>query len=123
MLWCEEKEHNREASWLGDVRESFAGVRKQEEVVVTLGDVKAGIRKMTKWKTLDLTGSGVTGSKNSPCLIHPLQWLWRIVCHLGWHLSGWSRGGWFLFRRILQKGAVASNYRPIACLPSMWTLL
>jgi len=44
------RRNTTEANWLDGVKESFVGVEKQEEVIVSLQDVKAGIRKMANWK-------------------------------------------------------------------------
>ena len=62
---------------------SFAGVGKLEEVVMTPGDIETGIRKMANWKTPEPDWGRGYWFKNSPHFIYPLQWLCRLVCHLG----------------------------------------
>ena len=44
-IWSREKEHNREASWLNEVRTTMGGCAQQENVVVTEEDVVDWVKR------------------------------------------------------------------------------
>ena len=112
-----------EASWLGDVRESFAGVRKQEEVVVALEDVKSGIRKMANRKAPGPDLARGYLFKEFPSL-HTSIAVALQDCFSSAVVPEWMvKGRTVLIQKNSVKGTEASNYRPIACLPLMWKLL
>jgi len=96
-IWSEKKEHDKEASWLGGIREELNKVERQEDIVLRLEDVKAGI------KPLDQIGSEVTGSKDSRPSMKLLPQHCKSVCYRVLCLSGWSRGGQYLSRRTLRR--------------------
>ena len=50
-IWSVEKEHNEQANWLESVKDSFAGVDKQPDVVLELDDVTAGYEKCPTGKS------------------------------------------------------------------------
>ena len=47
-IWCREKEHNRVASWLNEVRRRMLGCGKQEDVV----DVVNWAKRSGSWKAV-----------------------------------------------------------------------
>ena len=49
-IWSEAGSHDQEAEWLGRVRQKYARVERQGEVVVNVGKVKAGVRRLSNWK-------------------------------------------------------------------------
>ncbi|MEM7264394.1 MAG: reverse transcriptase domain-containing protein [Pseudomonadota bacterium] len=122
-IWGEEKEHDRDASWLSDIKESFSEVERQEDVVVKLEDVKAGIRKLANWKA------------PGPDWVRG-YWLKKLTsvhgaiagalqeCVTSGDVPEWMvKGRTVLIQKDASKGTVPSNYRPITCLPLMWKLL
>ena len=115
--------HDWSASWLGDVRENFGGVVGQEEVVVQLDDVKAGIGKMANWKAPGPDGVRGFWFKRFPSLHLSLTVALQDCLDSGEVLEWMVKGRTVLIQKDSAKGTVASNYRPIACLPLMWKLL
>jgi hypothetical protein len=49
-IWSVEKEHDREASWLGEIREEMSRIQTIDDVAVDTEGLMKGIRKMTNWK-------------------------------------------------------------------------
>ena len=49
-IWSQEICHNEHAEWLGDVEHELKSVEKQENIEITLEDIKAGVSKMANWK-------------------------------------------------------------------------
>ena len=122
-IWSVDKEHDAKASWLKDVRSEFDGVQRQDEVVVGLEDVKAGIRKMANWKAPGPDGVRGFWFKRFPSL-HPSIAATLQGCLTRGDVPAWMvKGRTVLIQKDSAKGTVASNYRPIACLPLMWKLL
>ena len=122
-IWSVEKQHNRDASWLGDVRARLGRIVQMEDVVVTLDDVKAGIRKMANWKAPGPDGVRGFWFKKFQCLHSPIAKALQAVVDVG-DVPDWLvKGRTVLIQKDVAKGTVASNYRPIACLPLMWKLL
>ena len=122
-IWSVEKEHDREASWLGEIREEMSRIQTMDDVVVDIEGVKKGIRKMTNWKA------------PGPDMVRGFWFKKLTSLHLvltdalkGLVMSGevpdWMvKGRTVLIQKDPAKGKVAKNYRPIACLPLMWKLL
>jgi len=99
-------------------------VERQEDIVLRLEDVKAGIRKMANWK--EAPGPDwVRGYwfKRFPSL-HETITAALQECLLSGDVPEWMvKGRTVLIQKDPAKGSAASNYRPIACLPLMWKLL
>ena len=88
---------------------------------ISFDDVVFQIKRMANWK--------------SPGLDHvPVYWLKKLHSHLAvrfqniiddpqclpaWLVSGKTN----LILKVAEKGPIASNYRPITCLPTLWKLL
>jgi len=122
-IWSVETQHDQSASWLGDVRTGFDGVRQQEKVVVQLEDVKVGIRRMANWKAPGPDGVRGFWFKKFPSLHTSLAASLQKCLDDG-DVPAWMvKGRTVLIQKDPAKGTVASNYRPIACLPLMWKLL
>ena len=124
-IWSVDKEHDRDASWLGGVRQSLEWfeVQQQENIVLELGDVKAGIGRMANWKAPGPDGVRGFWFKRFPSL-HPLILRCLQKCLDCGDVPEWMvKGRTVLIQKDSAKGAVASNFRPIACLPLMWKLL
>ena len=122
-VWAADEEHNREASWIAYVDRELEGVQQQEEVVVQLKDVKAGIRKMTNWKAPG--PDGVRGFWFKKFIsLHKSIAASLQDCLVTGDVPAWMvKGRTVLIQKDSAKGTEVSNYRPIACLPLMWKLL
>ena len=98
-------------------------VKKQEKIDITAGALKKMLGRMPNWKSL------------GPDLV---QWFWlKKFCSLhkrvrlqlkqcvdsGFVPSWLTRGQTSLLQKDKSKGNIASNYRPITCLPLMWKIL
>ena len=122
-IWSAEKQHNSDAAWLNGVKESFGGVEEQAPVEVALEDVVKGIRKMANWKAPGPDGVRGFWFKKFPSLHSTLTAALQKCLESG-HVPDWMvKGRTVLIQKDPAKGSVASNYRPITCLPLMWKLL
>ena len=122
-IWSQGSEHRKDAEWITRVRGILEDKERQENVRILLPDVKAGIRRMTCWKAAG--PDGVRGfwfkkfSNLHQQLTDGLQ-----ECLTNGDVPEWMvKGRTVLIQKDPAKGTVASNYRPIACLPLMWKLL
>lgn len=122
-IWSVEKNHNADASWLGEVRDRMSGVEKQGEVCISVEDVQFGIRKMANWKAPGPDGVRGFWFKRFRSL-HGAIAKCLHGCLTRGEVPDWMvKGRTVLIQKDHAKGTVASNYRPIACLPLMWKLL
>ena len=122
-IWSVQKRHDEDATWLGEVRDRMTGIEKQDEVKIDIKDVEHGIRKMANWKAPGPDGvrgfwfktfrslHGVITESLQDCLDSGSVPDWMV------------KGRTVLIQKDSCKGKVASNYRPVACLPLMWKLL
>ena len=121
-IWSQSANYKKDAKWLEDLR-SDVNVKKQEKIDITTGSLKKILGGLPNWKP--------------PCrdLVHGF-WLKnfsssheRVRLQLkesldsGFVPSWLNRGRTSLLQKDKSKGNVASNYRPITCLPLMWKLL
>ena len=122
-LWSDGVEHNRDACWLGDIREQMKDVKAMEDVVVDLEIVKRGIRRMTNWKAPgpdQVRGFWFKKLTSLHCVLTDAL----KECVEQGEVPGWMvKGRTVLIQKDPAKGKAVSNYRPIACLPLMWKLL
>ena len=122
-IWSVDKQHDRKASWIVEVASKLEGTRQQDEVVLQLVDVKDGIRKMANWKAPGPDGVRGFWFKKFQCLHQPIVASLQECLENG-DVPPWMvKGRTVLIQKDAAKGVVASNYRPIACLPLMWKLL
>jgi len=49
-IWSEEGVLNEEPTWMSEIEDYLSEVEKQEDVCITLQDVKTGIGRMSNWK-------------------------------------------------------------------------
>ena len=122
-IWSVQKRHDEDATWLGEVRDRMSGIEKQEKLKIDIKDVEHAIRKMANWKARGPDGvrgfwfkrfrslHGVITESLQDCLDSDSVPDWMV------------KGRTVLIQKDSCKGKVASNYRPIACLPLMWKLL
>ena len=122
-IWSVEKEHNKEADWLSDLKEEMVKL-EQQNVVINEDKGKKQCNKMPNWKA--------PGHDR-------VQGFWikrldkmheRIVTQLNEILEGakeipsWmTYGKTVLCQKDPAKGNSVENFRPITCLLFMWKLL
>ena len=122
-IWSEEAKHDKDASWLGDVRQQMGKVRAMEDVVVTVDDVRKGIGRMSNWKAPGPEMVRGFWFKKLTSVHLVLTNALKECVERG-EVPGWMvKGRTVLFQKDPVKGRAVSNYRPIACLPMMWKLL
>ena len=49
-IWSEEVSHNERASWLEEVEQEFSTIDVQEDINITIEDIRPGMSKMANWK-------------------------------------------------------------------------
>ena len=122
-IWSVDKQHDKEASWLGSVRQKLGGNDQMADIVVTLDDVSAGIRKMANWKAPGPDGVRGFWFKKFRSLHSPISGALQKLVVNGMVPEWLVKGRTVLIQKNAAKGTVSSNYRPIARLPFMWKLL
>ena len=122
-IWSKPCSHNKEAEWLENIKDKVKNIQPMQDRQITIQDVKGGIRKMSNWKSAgpDLVqGFWFKQMTN----IHQEIALHLQECVNQGNVPSWMvKGRTVLIQKDKAKGRVASNYRPIACLPLMWKLL
>ena len=123
-IWSKGFEHNKEATWLGEVKEEWNGqVNQMEDIEVTLEDVVRRIKGMSSWKAPGPDGVQGYWFKAFDCLHKPIASALQKSVVEG-NVPNWMvTGKTALIQKDPAKGTDVSNYRPIACLPLMWKLL
>ena len=122
-IWSVEVEHDKEASWLGDIRKKMERVRAQEDIVITIEYVRAGVRRMANWKAPGPDGVMGFWFKKLPAVHEAMTEALQECVERG-EVPAWMvKGRTVLIQKDPVKGRAVSNYRPIACLPLMWKLL
>ncbi|XP_037801964.1 uncharacterized protein LOC119596706 [Penaeus monodon] len=108
-IWSEEVIHNEQASWLEQVEQEFSAIEVQEDINITMEDIR--------------TGSRATGLRSYQDY-HPRLQLHLQDCVRQGNVPEWMvKGRTVLIQKDPTKGTQANNYRPIACLPIMWKIL
>ena len=124
-IWSVEKEHNKKANWLKELKEEMSNKHHiQEGLVITVDMITRQCRKMPNWKAPGkdkVQGFWIKSMTN----LHE-----RIAEQLNGiligenDLPGWmTYGHTILCQKDVSKGNAVENYRPITCLPLMWKLL
>ena len=121
-IWSQSADHKKDAKWLQDLRNEV-NVKKQENIDITTGSFKKILGRMPNWKSpvSDLVQGFWLKSFSS---LHERVRLQLKECLDSGFVPSWlTRGRTSLLQKDKSKGNVASNYRPITCLPLMWKLL
>ena len=122
-IWSIPGNFNKNASWLPKVKERLSEFDKQEDIRISVENVKTTIKKMTNWKApgLDCV-QGYWFKKFST--LHSTLTEHLQTCVVEDDVPTWmTRGRTTLIQKDPAKGNAANNYRPIACLTLMWKLL
>ena len=121
-IWSQSADRKKDAKWLQDLQ-GEVNVKKQEKIDITTGRLKKIVGRMPNWKSPgpDLVQGFLLKSSSS---LHERVRLQLKEClDSGFVPSCLTRGRTSLLQKDKSKGNVASNYRPITCLPLMWKLL
>ncbi|XP_063611810.1 uncharacterized protein LOC134785404 [Penaeus indicus] len=124
-IWSVEKEHNRTAVWLKELKKEIDRDMKhtQDTVKINTEKVKKQSRKLPNWKAPGPDGVQGYWLKHFTALHE------RIASQLDGMLTEeevlqWTtHGRTVLCQKNPQKGTAVDNHRPITCLPLMWRLL
>ncbi|XP_047488218.1 uncharacterized protein LOC125038695 [Penaeus chinensis] len=123
-IWTVEKEHNKGAEWLSELKNEVKGRHSQEGVTISIENVRKQAKKMPNWKAPGKDGVQGYWIKNMTNM-HD-----RIANQLNKILMGtdslpkWlTHGRTVLCQKDPKKGNAVENYRPITCLPLMWKLM
>ena len=122
-IWSVEMEHDREASWLGDIRKQMKDVQRMTDIVVDVEGVKKGIGRMSNWKAPGPDMVRGFWFKKFDSLHGALTNALKACVEQGEVPEWMVKGRTVLFQKDPEKGTDVQNYRPIACLPLMWKLL
>ena len=114
--------HKKDAKWLQDLQ-SQVNVKKQEKVDITTGGLKKILSRMPNWKSPGPDLVQGFWLKNFSSLHGRVRLQLKECIDIGFVPSWFTRGKTSLLQNDKSKGNVASNYRPITCLPVMWKLL
>ena len=120
-IWSQSPDHKKDAKWLQDLR-SEVNVKTQEKIDITTRSLKKILGRMPNWKSPgpDLQGFWL---KSFSSLDERVRLQLKECLDSGFVPSWLTRGRTSLLQKYKSKGNVASNYRPITCLPLMWKLL
>ena len=121
-IWSQSADHKKDVKWLQDLP-SEVNVKKQEKIDITTGSLKKILGRMPNWKSPgpDLVQGFWLKSFSS---LHERVRLQLKECLDNGFVPSWlTRGRTSLLQKDKSEGNVASNYRPITCLPLMWMLL
>ena len=114
---------NENASWLPKVKERFSEFDKQEDIGISVKNVKTAIRKMNNWKAPGPDCIQGYWFKRFSTL-HSRLTEHLQTCVVEGNVPTWmTKGRTTSIKKDPEKGNGANNYRPIACLPLMWKLL
>ena len=120
--WSGLVDHNRDAKWLKYLQ-SKVNVTKQEKADITKESLKKILGRMPNWK---LPGLGLVQGfwlKNFSGLHGRVRSQLKECLDRGFVPSWLTKGRTALLQKDKSKGNIASNYRPITCLPLIWKLL
>ena len=122
-IWSVEEEHEKETSWLGDIRKQMKDVEAMTDIVVEVECVRKGIGRMSNWKAPGPDMVRGFWFKKLMSLHSVLTEALKECVERGVVPEWMVKGRTVLLQKDPAKGTDVSNYRPIACLPLMWKLL
>ena len=105
------------------MKERLSEFDKQEDIRISVENVKTTIRKMTNWKAPGPDCVQGYWFKRFSTL-HSRLTEHLHTCIVEGDVPTWmTKGRTTLIQKDPEKGNAANNYRPIVCLPLMWKLL
>ena len=115
-------DHKKDAKWLQDLR-SEVNVKKQEKIDITTGSLKKILGRMPNWKSPGPDLVQGFWLENFSSFHEGVRLQLKECLESGFVPSWLTRTRTSLLQKNKSKGNVASNYRPVTCLPLMWKLL
>ena len=126
-IWSDgDRHHNKEAEWLKNLKEEYSNDDlEQENVRITIEQVKNGCRKFPNWKAPGPDGvQGFWFKRVTSCHERIARQLNILIMNNDTLLPEWMTvGRTILCQKDPTKGNEVSNFRPISCLPLMWKLM
>ena len=116
-------EHNRDSEWLKRVKEKLRDTPKQENVIITVKELKRAIARMSNLKSAVPDHVQGFWFKKTTSVHSKLKQHLQECVNAGAVPTWMTEGRTVLIMKDKSKGTVVENYRPIACLPLMWKLL
>ena len=114
--WDNPVDYNSGADWLKEVEERVSVVQKQHDIVIKQ------LRKIANWKAPGPDGLQGFWLKSFTSCIERID-LQLQDCLTTFQIPEWfTIGRTTLILKDKEKGNIASNFRPITCLPLMWKL-
>ena len=98
-------------------------MEKQNDLVIDVEMVRSGVRRLSNWKAPGPDGVVGFWFKKLTSLHSAMAGKLQLCLENGKVPLWMVKGRTVLIQKDPSKGTVASNYRPIACLPIMWKLL
>ena len=122
-IWSIEKEHNRQAEWLRDLKREKSNIN-MEDMEITEEMVKKQCRELPNWKAPGRDGvQGYWIKKLSSLHGRIANQLNEVISGVG-RLPEWMvYGKTVLCQKNPARGRAVDNFRPISCLPLKWKLL
>ena len=115
-IWSQSADHKNDAKWLKDLR-SEVNVKKQEKIDILTGSLKKIHGRRPNWKSPGQDLLQRVWLKNFSSLHERVRLQLKECLDSGFVPSSLTRGSTLLLQKDKSKGNVASNYRPITCLP------
>lgn len=123
-IWGVSRSHSSPTSWLSQLYTKHETLTEQDKVSISLEDVVFQLKRMANWKSPGLDLVPVFWLKKLTALHPRLAAQFQTVIDNPEQLPVWLVSGkTTLILKNAEKGPIASNYRPITCLPTMWKLL
>ena len=113
---------NKDAKWLKNLQSEVI-VAKQERIDITKENSKKILGRMPNWKSLGPELVQGFWLNNFSSLHGRVRSQLKECLDSGFVPSWLTKGRTALLYKDKNKGNIASNYRPITCLPLMWKLL
>lgn len=122
-IWGKKTTHNNNASWIGRVKQKLESVRRQEDLDISVEDVKSMLSKVPNWKAAGPDGVQGFWLKNFKSLYARIGTLLQACLDTGETPKWMTTGRTALIMKDPTRGNEPGNYRPITCLPLMWKTL
>ena len=123
-IWEHQEEHNREAPWLKRVEQELQRkAPKQNNWEITKEILMKAMGKIKNWKVAGPDAVHGCWIKNITALHVGIAYHLNECLQLGATPAWMTKGRTVLIQKDKSRGNIASNYRPITCLPLMWKLL
>ena len=122
-IWSCQNTHNQSAQWLKTLKNEFTySIVMQDGIVISANKVTQYCKRMSNWKAPGL------GQLHGFCIKHLRSLHSRIAVQLHYVFTHGPPDWMTLGRTVLvvkdaAKGSIPSNFRPITCLLTIWTLL